>query len=407
MIVNILIITVGETPQVVTETVYGLLTQPDPWVPDRIVIATTGRGANGFRQGVPPSEDGRSAGRPPLTGAGGRLVVLYSELGKADQHVEPEIAVAHMADGRRIGDIRSDAEVNAFADMLLELVADVTADDTGQLHLSLAGGRKTMSFIAGQVMALHGRAQDVMSHVLVEPIKLESLASFWWPGQRDVVSDRDGSLIDASTAQVVLHAVPYIRLKAFLDAHHVLGPIAPGGYAAAVARANQALSFDRITLDMVRGELRLGAVLVEQTPKAVAVLATIFGARKMGRRIKPVSPNDPDNYRLSLDGIVEDGMALWSWCITAAKIEDIYDGNASMATHTGLLDDARGKAERQYTHKTDYTEPLSLARLAMKASLAPKLVQEILPPRTHQTLFAAEKIDIIVPEMLRGQEPWA
>jgi CRISPR-associated protein (TIGR02584 family) len=181
MIVNILIITVGETPQVVTETVYGLLTQPDPWVPDRIIIATTGRGADGFRQGVPPSEDGRFAGRPPLTGAEGRLVALYNELGKADQHVEPEIAVAHMADGRRIGDIRSDAEVNAFADMLLELVAEATADDTGQLHLSLAGGRKTMSFIAGQVMALHGRAQDVMSHVLVEPIKLESLASFWWP----------------------------------------------------------------------------------------------------------------------------------------------------------------------------------------------------------------------------------
>jgi CRISPR-associated protein (TIGR02584 family) len=404
---KILIITVGETPQVVTETVYGLLTKPDPWVPNRIIIATTGRGADGFRQGVPPSEDGRFAGRPPLTGQDGRLAALYRELGKSGHYVEPEIVVAHMIDGRRIGDIRSDEEVNAFADMLLELVADVAADEGSQLHLSLAGGRKTMSFIAGQVMALHGRAQDVMSHVLVEPIKLESLPSFWWPGQSDAVLDREGSAMDVSTAKVVLHAVPYIRLKAFLDAHHVLGPIAPGGYAAAVARANQALSFDRITLDMVRGELRLGAIIVEQTPKAVAVIATIFGARKMGRRIKPVSPNDPDNYRLSLDGIVEDGMALWSWCITAANIEDIYDGNAAMATHTGLLEKARKRSEGLYTHKTDYTEPLSLARIAMKASLAPKLVQEILPPRTHQTLFAPDKIDIIVPEILRGLEPWA
>jgi CRISPR-associated protein (TIGR02584 family) len=34
--------------------------------------------------------------------------------------------------------------------------------------MSIAGGRKTMGFYAGYALSLYGRAQDRMSHVLVE-----------------------------------------------------------------------------------------------------------------------------------------------------------------------------------------------------------------------------------------------
>ena len=44
MISRILLCTVGTTPQVVTETLYLLLREPTPWIPDRIEIVSTGGG---------------------------------------------------------------------------------------------------------------------------------------------------------------------------------------------------------------------------------------------------------------------------------------------------------------------------------------------------------------------------
>ena len=81
---RILLITAGETPQLVTETVYALLKrEPQPWIPDEILIATTARGAEVFEHG----REGKLP-LPPLLSSKGRLKQLYADLRLPDAHVE-------------------------------------------------------------------------------------------------------------------------------------------------------------------------------------------------------------------------------------------------------------------------------------------------------------------------------
>ena len=173
---RVLVITVGETPQVVTETVYALIKANEPWFPDRIVLATTRRGQDIFSHGL------EARGLQPLTGPSGKLKAMYDHLGLSDRHVEPEILPASRASGAALEDVRSGAEVSAFANSLLKIVREVTNELGSELHVSLAGGRKTMSYLAGAVLSVYGRPCDVLSHVLIEPPKFEGATDFWWPG---------------------------------------------------------------------------------------------------------------------------------------------------------------------------------------------------------------------------------
>jgi CRISPR-associated protein (TIGR02584 family) len=48
------------------------------------------------------------------------------------------------------------------------------------LHVSIAGGRKSMGFFAGYAFSLFGRTQDRLSHVLVND-PFESFPDFYFP----------------------------------------------------------------------------------------------------------------------------------------------------------------------------------------------------------------------------------
>ncbi|HLK80879.1 MAG TPA: CRISPR-associated ring nuclease Csm6 [Xanthobacteraceae bacterium] len=245
---RVLMMTTGETPQLVTETLHHLGAQSN-WWPDEVVLATTRRGDDLCMKG-----DG--ARIAPLLGERGRLAALAAALGRPRPKVK--VAVACHRSGMPIDDIRSEEEVNAIADALLTEVRRVTEGDT-ELHLSLSGGRKTMSYLAGAVLSLYGRPQDVLSHVLLEPKEMEFLPEFWWPGQTDPASGEDdrGRRWSAAAARTRLHRVPFLRLRAYVPVNKVVvaGEIS---FAEAVKRANDALAIDRLTVDTPRMTISAG-----------------------------------------------------------------------------------------------------------------------------------------------------
>ena len=155
---RILAITAGETPQIITETLYSLLSQPDAWAPDELHLATTATGKALFEQG------GGRLGLPPLLGKEGKLTELYRSMDLVDQMPRIDWILPLCPDGSPFADIRAHDEVEAFAEALFLRMQELTADAQSEIHLSIAGGRKTMSFIAGQVMSLCARHQDRMSH---------------------------------------------------------------------------------------------------------------------------------------------------------------------------------------------------------------------------------------------------
>lgn len=158
----------GLTPQVVTETLYALARDPEPRLPREIRLLSTAEGVERARLTLLSDEPGwfarlcRDYGLPPIRFDADCLHVLTDR------------------DGAPLRDIRNAAENAAAADSITEWVRRLTEDADTPLHVSLAGGRKTMSFFAGYALSLFGRPQDRLSHVLVAA-PFESHPGFFYP----------------------------------------------------------------------------------------------------------------------------------------------------------------------------------------------------------------------------------
>lgn len=191
----------GMTPQIVTETLYGIHQEGQP-LPERIVLVT--------------SASGRQMART-LAGPDGQIARLCRDYGLPVIPFETsDIRVITGADGNPLPDIRTVEENNAAADFLINLVRELTLDEAGPLHVSLAGGRKTMGFYIGYALSLFGRDQDRLSHVLVSE-GYEGQREFYYPtpDYREItVSDQ--KVLDASKARVELADIPFLRLRDLL-----------------------------------------------------------------------------------------------------------------------------------------------------------------------------------------------
>lgn len=198
---KILICISGMSPQVITETLFALKDTPD--FPDEVHVISTIVGLEYVEKNI----------LAPDTGALFRLCREYDLV--IPTFGLDQLHPIKMA-GVKLADIRSALDHQCVADEILRLVQDYTALIDTQVHISLAGGRKTMSFFAGYVMSLLGRTQDKLSHVLVDSA-FENLPEFYFPTRlSESISSQDGMVLDASLAQVELAWIPFVRLRALL-----------------------------------------------------------------------------------------------------------------------------------------------------------------------------------------------
>jgi CRISPR-associated protein (TIGR02584 family) len=204
-----LLFVAGASPQIITETVYGLL-QRGAVAPTRVRVMTTTAG----RQRI----------RTELLGRGGHWVGLAREhpQARAFHLAARDVVVLQDSNGRPLDDVRSDADNVAAADQIASTVADLTRDGAPPLHASIAGGRKTMGYSLAAAMMLHGRREDRLSHVLVHPASLEG-SDFFYPPARPTGLCRyrraDGRAVSvqASAIRVELAELPFPRLRILKD----------------------------------------------------------------------------------------------------------------------------------------------------------------------------------------------
>lgn len=390
---KVLLLTLGSTPQVVTETLYALATGKAPWIPDRIILATTDHGARLFREGRPSTQRAPIA---PLLGDQGMLarMVTACNLPMSLDHVE--VVVPRGRDGLPISDIRTVQETMAFAEELLTIVSDVTSLAGSELHVSLAGGRKTMSFIAGQVMSIFGRNQDHLSHVLIEPKELEWQDSFWWPG--------DGSP-NSEAARIGLYPVPYLRARAWLNPDHVMNK--SSGFKSAVELANEALGHVPIIIDLVGGHLAVCGKKIELGAQQLATLAILAIAAKRGVALQTVTdwcPSDRKARGLTLGGDLQLAHRLWAFIYNCCCLEELYDGGPMM--HFGLFDGAMERVLEEFSVNDRVAAPLSRMRKELEQELPPALAEKIIAPKGLATLLDPKDITIIGPADLAGHSDW-
>ncbi len=256
---RILLAVTGLTPQVVTETLHALACRvDDAWIPTEIHLITTATGAENARLNL-------------LVGQAWFHRLL------ADYHL-PDIAfpvenihILRDARGMPLDDIRSPEQNTLAADFITETVRRLTEQPDTELHVSIAGGRKTMGYYLGYALSLYGRPQDRLSHVLVsEPF--ETNREFYYPTPYDhpihVKRGDKEVTVDARIARVELADIPFVRLREGLPERLRRGQ---AGYSQVVAIANRGQEPPRLLLNVLQRR-----VWVDDEPLSLGATEFVF-----------------------------------------------------------------------------------------------------------------------------------
>lgn len=242
---GVLLCTVGLAPQVVTETLYALARLATPrFRSARLVLLSTAAGLELAR---------RTLFQRPH-GAAFRLAADWPEV----RVPEPEFVALEGPRGP-LPDIRSSEEAASAADQICSLLHHLTQDGSPPLHVSIAGGRKTMGAVMATAMSVYARREDAMSHVLISP-PYENRADFFYPAPGDSESQR----------ALTLARIPLVSLREHLPDHLLARPLS---YEALVREVTEGLSQPRLEIDLAHGEIKAAGVALSLPPLEAAFYA--------------------------------------------------------------------------------------------------------------------------------------
>ncbi|MEF8712430.1 MAG: CRISPR-associated ring nuclease Csm6 [Accumulibacter sp.] len=264
---RILIAVTGLSPQIVTETLYALAVSPTAsvFIPTEIHLISTRSGAEKARLALLSEEPGwfhrlsRDYALPPIHFSVDTIHVLED------------------ANGKPLEDIRSPEDNRRAADGITGIIREFTADPDCALHVSIAGGRKTMGFFLGYALSLYGRPQDKLSHVLVsEPF--EASLSFYYPTPTSHVLEMPGGrLVDSAQAQITLAELPFVSLRHGLPEALLTGR---ASYNETVEAARHALAPAELQIDLAARRIRAAGKTFPLPPAELALLS-VFARRAL------------------------------------------------------------------------------------------------------------------------------
>lgn len=271
---NVLFLVTGMTPAIITETVWALACDPEldedsRWVPDRVEVLSTDHGLNQIRSRLLESNVFETFKKdfPQLANLVFDETCLQSIINENDS----ETALL---------DLKTPEDNEFAANQIHKKIRDLTGNENVSLHVSIAGGRKTMGFYAGYALSLHGRAQDSLSHVLVDD-KFENIPSFFYPTPyTHYVTDRDGRAWDASKAQVWLAEIPFVRMKdAIHEKHQLKGDFTFGEV---VSSIKNSFAPSSLVINLDHNTMTFNGVEISLPPREFAFLHWFADLRKKG-----------------------------------------------------------------------------------------------------------------------------
>jgi len=267
---RILLAVTGLTPQVVTETLYALACHTvAPWIPDEIHLITTATGAENARLN--------------LLLPGGWFHRLCADYGlPVIAFPVSNIHILCDASGKALDDIRTPQHNTLAADFITETMRRLTEPTNTELHVSIAGGRKTMGYYLGYALSLYGRPQDRLSHVLVsEPY--ETNREFYYPTPYDhPIHHRRGDkeiTVDARNARIELADIPFVRLRGGLPVELLEGE---ARFSEAVAAAQGGGREIGLVIDLRERRVTASGEVVRLSTQNFALLLWLARRRKAG-----------------------------------------------------------------------------------------------------------------------------
>ena len=202
---RILLVVIGMTPQIVTETLYKLAIESDPpFIPSEIHLITTQEGANSAKLALLGTEHDQ-----------GWFYTFCEDYGITGiRFSDAMIHIIADTEGQFINDNQSTEHNRIASDFITHKVKQLTEDDTTALHVSLAGGRKTMSYYAGYALSLYGRWQDRLSHVLVN-FPFTNNKDFFYPRPKAERFECNNRYYSTDDANIILADIPLLLSRIF------------------------------------------------------------------------------------------------------------------------------------------------------------------------------------------------
>jgi CRISPR-associated protein (TIGR02584 family) len=198
---NILLCVSGGTPAIITETLWALHEKGERI--DEIRVITTLEGRDKILQNLLNAEKGKFY----------EFCKDFEIETASIKFDETCISLLRTSDGQMLRDIRTPEENALAGDQICEIVRELTRTENTKIHASAAGGRKTMSIYLTAAMQLFGRADDSLSHVLVNE-DFEGHPEFYYPPKTaTLLKTRDGREVSTAAAKIYLAEIPFIRLR--------------------------------------------------------------------------------------------------------------------------------------------------------------------------------------------------
>jgi CRISPR-associated protein (TIGR02584 family) len=279
---RVLLCAAGLTPQIVTETLYALAVTPergrDPFIPTEIHVVTTTVGAKRIQLELLRAHEGQFF----------RLCTDYG-LDAATIRFDPSTLHVMSNGNTALDDITTVEDSTAAADFIVSKVRELTLDSNCALHVSLAGGRKTMGYLIAYGLSLFGRPQDRLSHVLVTA-DFESHPDFFFPPKTSRVlhtrqaRPRDDKPIDTADAEIVLAEMPFVRMRDGLDPSLLDGS---ASYSEIIERAQRAQRAPLMELNLTDRVVLCAGIPVHLGWKEFTLLVLL--ARRIVDRLPPLT----------------------------------------------------------------------------------------------------------------------
>lgn len=260
---EVLVLAVGTTPQIITETIQALLEQTPPVRPEKLYVVTTAIGKQTVKERL--LENG--------------LFKKFAQDFKLNSLSlgDDNFIVPQDGNGREIPDIVATEESEIMGNLITSLIRDLAQDSRTRLHCSIAGGRKTMSFYMGAAMQLFGRPWDRLYHVLVSPEFESNPRFFYKPKRNTVIESRlpDGSVkkLQTKNANIHLAELPFIRLrdKLTLEGKSFRELVLDGQ-----KKIDTATIQPELHVDLAARTVRIGDRLIEMIPVQLMVYTALL-----------------------------------------------------------------------------------------------------------------------------------
>ncbi|HEY3443127.1 MAG TPA: CRISPR-associated ring nuclease Csm6 [Paludibaculum sp.] len=290
---RILVAVSGLSPQILTETLYWLSVRQEPrFIPTEVHLITTNEGASRARLCLLGEEQGWFE----------RLRVEYDlpAMGFDDSSIH----VIENQESAPLEDIRTPEDNLCAADAIIDLLRKLTADSECALHVSIAGGRKTLGFYAGYALSLLGRTQDRLSHVLA-PAQYEGHPEFYYPTKRRRViftPPPDSRPLDTSAAEVTLAEIPFVPLREWIPACLLTNRLS---FTAAVAAARHRMEPAEVRVNLPGGRLETYHASVDLPAAELAFFSWLARRRKTARACVSCPPDGAPDRDIALEYLRE------------------------------------------------------------------------------------------------------